>query len=91
MPRNWSEAVPEGYDPIPQQEEFVSGQHTLAGVYRMFKERFDQSGRYWDNLKSHFDQQEKKLDELMEMARGTSQRVSYSKITETIIAPYWLQ
>ena len=41
----------------------------------MMKERFDQSNRYWERIKSHFDQQ-KKLDELMEMTRGTRQRLA---------------
>ena len=48
MPRKVSKAVPEGNDvPVPQQKEFGSGQPTLADVYRMFKERSDQSDRYW--------------------------------------------
>ena len=42
----------------------------------MFKERLDQSDRYWYNMKSHFDQLEKKLDEMVEMTRGTSQRLA---------------
>ena len=37
MPREESEAVPEGNDPVLQQEEFRSGQPTLADVYRMAK------------------------------------------------------
>ena len=32
MPRMESKAVPEGNDPVPQQEEFGSGQPTLADV-----------------------------------------------------------
>ena len=76
MPRKESEAVPEGNCPVPQQEEFGSGQPTLADVYRMVKKRFDQSDRYWHRMKSHFDQQVKKLHELMEMMRGTSQRLA---------------
>ena len=40
MPRKESEAVPEGNGPVPQQEEFGSGQPTLADVYRMVKEVF---------------------------------------------------
>ena len=77
MPRKESEAVPEGNGSVPQQEDFGSGQPMLlADVYRMFKEQFDQSDRYWDSMKSHFDQQKKKLDELMEMTRGTSQRLA---------------
>ena len=67
MPRMESKAVPEGKDPVPQQEEFGSGQPTLADVYRMFEQRFDQSDRYWYSIKIYFDQQEKKLDGSMEM------------------------
>ena len=35
MPRKESKAVPEGNGPLPQQEEFGSGQPTLEDVYRM--------------------------------------------------------
>ena len=77
MPRKESKAVPEGNGPVSQQEEIGPGQPTLADVYRMFKERFDQSDRYWDSMKSHFDQQKKKLDELMEMTR--EKKSAYSK------------
>ena len=38
MPRKESEAVPEGNSPVPQQEEFGSGEPTLAYVYRLFEE-----------------------------------------------------
>ena len=31
MPRKESEAVPEGNGPVPQQEDFGSGQPTLGG------------------------------------------------------------
>ena len=41
MPRKESEAaVPEGNGPVSQQEEFGSGQPTLADVYRMVKKVF---------------------------------------------------
>ena len=43
MPRKESEAGPKGNGPVPQQEEFGSGQPTLANVYRMVEERFDKS------------------------------------------------
>ena len=33
----------------------------------MFEQRFDQSDRYWYSIKIYFDQQEKKLDDSMEM------------------------
>ena len=76
MSRNDSKAVSEGNDgPVPLQEEFGSGQLTLVDVYRVFKERFDQSDRYWYSMRSCFDQQVKKLDELMEMTRRASQRL----------------
>ena len=32
-----SEAVPEGISSVPQQKEFVSGEPTLADVYRLLK------------------------------------------------------
>ena len=76
MPRNWSKAALEGNGPVPQQEEFGYGQPTLADVYRMIKERFDQSDRYLGRMKSHFDQQDTKLDELMEVTRGTRHRLA---------------
>ena len=41
MPRKESEAVPVGNGPVPQQEEFGSGEPTLADVCRLFEERFD--------------------------------------------------
>ena len=41
MPRKESEAVPEGNSPVPQREEFGSGQPTLADVYRPLQERLD--------------------------------------------------
>ena len=54
MPRKESEPVPEGSGPVPQQEEFGSGELTLADVYRLFKERFD----------SCFDRRDRKLDKM---------------------------
>ena len=69
MPQNWSKTVHGGNGPVPQQEEFGSDQPTLADVYRLFEESFD---RRLKIMKSCFDQQEKKLNELVEM-RGTSQ------------------
>ena len=41
MPRKESETALEGNGPVPQQEEFGSGELTLADVYRLFEERFD--------------------------------------------------
>ena len=77
MPRKKSKAVPESNDgPIHQQEEFGSGHSTLADVYKIFKERFDQSDRYWYSMRSHSNQLEKKLDEMVDMTRGTNQRLA---------------
>ena len=41
MPQKESEDVPESNGPVPQQEEFGSGERTLADVHRLFEERFD--------------------------------------------------
>ena len=44
MPWKESEAVPEGNGPVPQQEEFGSGQPTLEEISRMidgFVDRFE--------------------------------------------------
>ena len=41
MPRKESEAVPEGNSPVPQQEEFGSGQPTLVDVYQKIEEVWD--------------------------------------------------
>ena len=74
-PRKESKDVPEGNDGlVPRQEEFGSGQPKLANVYRMFKERFDQSDRYWCRMRIHFDQLET-LDEIVEMTE-TDQRLA---------------
>ena len=71
MPRNWSKAVPEGNGPVPQREEFRPDQPTLADVYRLFEERLD---RHLNLIKSHFDQQDKKLNELMAKTKETKHR-----------------
>ena len=73
MSRNWSDAVLEINGPVPRQEEFGPDQPTLADIYRLFEERLD---RQLKLMKSRFDQQEKTLDELMEMTRGNNQRLA---------------
>ena len=60
MLRKGSKAVPEGNGPVPQQNEFGSGEPTLADVYRLFVGRFDRQ------LKSCFDRWDRKLDEMVE-------------------------
>ena len=62
MPRNWSKAVPEGNDLVPQHDEFGPDQPTLANIYRLFEQGFD---RLLNLTKIHFDQQDRKLDERM--------------------------
>ena len=48
MLRKASEAVSEGNGPIPQQEEFGSGQPTLAGASREIRKILDE---FHDDLK----------------------------------------
>ena len=43
MPRKDSEAVPEGNGPVPQQEEFGSGQPTLVDVYQKIEDVWDKN------------------------------------------------
>ena len=75
MLRKKSKAVPEGNGPVPHQDEFRSDQPTMADLYRMVNERFDQSDRYLHRMKSHFKQQDTKLDELTENLKRANQRV----------------
>ena len=62
MPRKESETVPDGNDPVPQQEESGTSQPTLADAYRMIEKLFDKSDR--------------KMDELAEEMRATDQRLT---------------
>ena len=50
MPRKESEAVPEVNGPVSQQEEFGSGEPTLADVYRLFEERLDKQQKRMDSF-----------------------------------------
>ena len=79
MPRKESEAVTEGNGPVPQQEEFGSGEPTLADVYRLFEERFDrQQNRmdsFFDGMDSCFDRWNRNLDEVSDEARVIDQHV----------------
>ena len=69
MPRKGSEAVPEGNCPIPQQEEFGSGEPTLADIYRLCVKRFDR-------IDSYSDRWNKKLDEISDERRKMDQHVT---------------
>ena len=69
MPWKESEAVPEGNGPVPRQEEFRSGEPTLAGVYRLFEERFKK-------MDSYFDRWNWKLDEIWDEMRMMDQHVT---------------
>ena len=62
MPPIENKAIPEGNGAVPQQEEFGSGEPTLADFYRLLNERFDR----WD----------RKLDEISDEMRVISQHVS---------------
>ena len=72
MPQKESKAVPEGNDPVTHQEELGSNQPMMTDFYRMINERIDESDIHLDRTKSHFNQQEKKLGQLMEMTRGSN-------------------
>ena len=68
MPRNESEAVPEGNGPVPRQEKFGPGQPKLKDVYRLFEEIFE---RQLKRVKSHLDT----MDVLADEMRGTRQHL----------------
>ena len=55
MPRKDYEAVPEGNCPIPQQEEFRSGEPTLEDIHRLCEERFERMDRYSDRWNRNLD------------------------------------
>ena len=63
MPRKDCDAVPEGNCPIPQQEEFGSGEPTLADIYRLCEERFD-------GMDSCFDRWNKNLGDTSDETRN---------------------
>ena len=69
MPRKENEAVPEGTGPIPQQEEFESGEPTLANTCRLCEERFDR-------MDSYIDRWNRKLDEISDETRVMDQHVT---------------
>ena len=74
MPRKWSKAVSEGSGPFPHQDLFGPDQPTMVDLHRIIEERFDKSGRYLDRMKSHFDQQDGKLEKLTKEIRATDKR-----------------
>ena len=73
MPRKESEAVPEGNGPLPQQEQFGSGQPTLEDVYRMLCEAIDSR---FDRQQSCFDRWDRKMDEISDEMRRMDQHVT---------------
>ena len=52
MLRKASKTVPEGNGPVPQKEEFESGQLTMGDVYRFLIEKLD---RQQERTDSRFD------------------------------------
>ena len=60
IPGNWSKAVPEANDSIPQHEIRPNPPTLLADIYRLFEERFD--GQL-NVMKIHFDQQDEPYGE----------------------------
>ena len=73
MSRKESESVPEGNGPVSQQEEFGSGEPTMADVYRLFEERFDTQQKRMD---SYFDRWDNKLDEISDEMRKMDEHVT---------------
>ena len=73
MPRKESEPVPEGNGPVPQEEEFESGEPTLADLFRLFDERFDIRLKI---VESCFDRWDRKLDEMAKYWRNMDQCVA---------------
>ena len=73
MPRKDCEAVPESKCPTSQQEEFGSGEPTLADIYRLCEERFYRQQKIMD---SYFDRWDKKLDEISDEMRKMDEHVT---------------
>ena len=69
MPWKDCEAIPEGNCPIPQQEQFKSGEPTLANIYRLCEERFDR-------MDSYSDRWNRKLDQISDETRVMDQHVT---------------
>ena len=65
MSRNEREAVPEGNGPVPQQEEYGSGQPALEGVYRMAKEVFKVWDRKMDELLREYKEEWRSMDQCL--------------------------
>ena len=63
MLRKESEAVPEGNGPVPQQEEFGSGQPTLEDVYRIMKEVFEEWDTKMDKLLREYREEWRSIDQ----------------------------
>ena len=80
MLRKESEAVTKGNGLVPQQEEFGSGEPTLADVYRLFEERFDRQQKrmdnFFDRMDSCFGRWNRKLDEISDMTRKMDEHVT---------------
>ena len=63
MLRKESKGVPEGNGPIPQQEEFGSGQHMMEDVHRMMKEVFDEWDTKMDKLLREYKEEWRSIDQ----------------------------
>ena len=80
MPRKDCEAVSEGNGPVPQQEEFGSGESTLVDVYRLFEEGFDRQQKimdsFFDGMGRCFDRWNRTFDEVLDETRVMDQHVT---------------
>ena len=73
MPRKQEKVVSEDNGSAPQHDEFGPDPPTLADIYRLFEDVFN---RRLKTTESHFDQQDKALDDLTEKMRETRQRLA---------------
>ena len=67
---------PRGQRPVPHHDELGSREPAMADLCRMIKGRFNELYRNLENMESHFDQQDGKLDEVTKEIRAIDQRLA---------------
>ena len=68
IPRKRSKAVPEGNGPFSHPDGFVSGELTMAELYRMLEEKNNIMDKIFDRMTNHFD---RRLNKLIRKTRET--------------------
>ena len=76
MPRNWSNALPEGNGPVPQPE-LGADQPTLADIYRLCGERLDTQ---LNRIKSHLDELSEKMIKTRQRSASLEQDAQQSRL-----------